>query len=80
MAIYDTIIVGAGPAGLMAARELERKSINYLILEAKAKVGYPLRCGETTREETFAELFACCGICSRIQNPIPIQTMSWSTY
>jgi len=57
MKLYDTMIIGAGPAGLMAARELERNKVNYLILEAKEKVGYPLRCGEITREETFAELF-----------------------
>ncbi|MGD8761342.1 MAG: NAD(P)/FAD-dependent oxidoreductase [Desulfobacteraceae bacterium] len=55
--IYDAIIIGAGPAGLMAAREFDNNNINYLILEAKAKVGYPLRCGEITREETFSELF-----------------------
>ena len=58
MKLYDTIIIGAGPAGLMAARELERKHVNYLILEAKGKLGHPLRCGEITREETFSELFA----------------------
>ena len=57
MKLYDAMIVGAGPAGLMAARELERKKINYLILEAAGKLGHPLRCGEITREETFAELF-----------------------
>jgi digeranylgeranylglycerophospholipid reductase len=58
MKLYDSIIIGAGPAGLMVARELENNKINYLILEAKAEVGYPLRCGEITREETFTELFA----------------------
>jgi digeranylgeranylglycerophospholipid reductase len=54
---FDTIIIGAGPAGLMAARELEEKQKDYLILEAKSKVGYPLRCGEITRIETFTKLF-----------------------
>jgi cation diffusion facilitator CzcD-associated flavoprotein CzcO len=42
MKLYDAIIIGAGPAGLMATRELENNHINYLILEAKGKVGYPL--------------------------------------
>jgi digeranylgeranylglycerophospholipid reductase len=45
MKLYDTIVIGAGPAGLMAARELERNEIDYLILEAKARVGYPVKCG-----------------------------------
>ena len=57
MKIYDAIIIGAGPSGLMAARELANDQINYLIVEAKKNVGYPLRCGEGTEEETFTELF-----------------------
>jgi len=54
---FDTVIIGAGPAGLMAARELAENDVNYLIIEAKGKIGSPLRCGEITREDTFSELF-----------------------
>ena len=57
MQTYDTIIIGAGPAGLMAARELEANKINYLIMEAKSEIGSPLKCGEITRQDTFLELF-----------------------
>ena len=57
MHIYDTIIIGAGPAGLMAAREFEANKINYLIIEAKNKIGLPLKCGEITQQETFLKLF-----------------------
>lgn len=57
MRIYDTIIIGAGPAGLMAAREFEANKINYLIIEAKNKIGLPLKCGEITQQETFLKLF-----------------------
>jgi digeranylgeranylglycerophospholipid reductase len=49
MKTYDVIIIGAGPAGVMAARELEKNNVNYLVMEAKAKIGIPLRCGEITR-------------------------------
>jgi digeranylgeranylglycerophospholipid reductase len=55
--IFDALIIGAGPAGLMAARELMQQGINYRIIEAKRNVGYPLKCAEITREETFLELF-----------------------
>lgn len=54
---YDALIIGAGPAGLMAARELMQHDINYRIIEAKSTIGYPLKCAEITREETFNELF-----------------------
>jgi len=57
MDIYDVIIVGAGPAGLMAAREFTRSNLKYLIVDSKSRIGYPLRCGEVTREDTFLELF-----------------------
>ncbi|GAA2053410.1 FAD-dependent oxidoreductase [Nocardiopsis rhodophaea] len=36
---YDTIIVGAGLAGLTAARELRRKGRRVLILEARNRIG-----------------------------------------
>jgi digeranylgeranylglycerophospholipid reductase len=55
--IYDVLIIGAGPAGLMAARELRQHDINFRIIEAKPTIGYPLKCAEITREETFSELF-----------------------
>lgn len=57
MQTYDAIIIGAGPAGLMAARELEANNVDYLIMEAKSKIGSPLKCGEITRQDTFLELF-----------------------
>ncbi len=59
MQIYDVLIIGAGPAGLMAARELEKNNVNYLVIEAKGKIGSPLKCGEITRKDTFLELFDC---------------------
>jgi len=55
--IYDIIIIGAGPAGLMAARELKKQNINFLIIDSKKEIGLPLRCGEGIREREFIEFF-----------------------
>jgi digeranylgeranylglycerophospholipid reductase len=43
---HDIIIVGAGPAGSMAARFAAEQGVSVLILEKDRDVGYPVRCGE----------------------------------
>ncbi|MBW2981807.1 NAD(P)/FAD-dependent oxidoreductase [Candidatus Woesearchaeota archaeon] len=55
--MYDIIIIGAGPAGLAAARELKKANINFLIIDSKKEIGLPLRCGEGIREKEFIEFF-----------------------
>ncbi len=40
--IYQTIIIGAGPAGLIAGRHLK----DSLILDQKQEIGKPVQCGE----------------------------------
>jgi predicted Rossmann fold flavoprotein len=40
--IYHTIIIGGGPAGLMASNVLENNNINYLLLEKIEKCGKKL--------------------------------------
>ncbi len=53
--IYDVIIIGGGPAGLMAANVFEQQNINYLLLEKNEKLGKKLlmtggrRCNVTNR-------------------------------
>ena len=37
--IYDVIIIGGGPAGLMSASVFEENQLNYLLLEKNDKVG-----------------------------------------
>ncbi len=55
--VYDVIIIGAGPAGLMAARELEKAGIDYLVIDKKSKIGYPLKCAGAIAEKEFRRFF-----------------------
>jgi len=55
--IFDVIIIGAGPAGLMAARALHAKGIDYLIIDSKKRLGYPLKCAEGIPESDFKRFF-----------------------
>ncbi|MDP4173044.1 MAG: NAD(P)/FAD-dependent oxidoreductase [Bacteroidota bacterium] len=43
---YDIVVVGAGPAGSMAARFAAEKGVSVLLLEKDRDVGYPVRCAE----------------------------------
>jgi len=43
---YDVIIVGAGPAGSIAARVLAENNLNVLVLEKRQEIGSPKRCAE----------------------------------
>ena len=43
---WDVIVVGAGPAGNKAAQEFAKRGMKTLVLDRKAQVGPPKRCGE----------------------------------
>lgn len=43
---YDAIVVGAGPAGSIAARILAENDIKTLVLEKRQEIGTPKRCAE----------------------------------
>lgn len=47
--IYQTIIIGSGPAGMMAAIELEKAGINYLLFEKNNVVGRKLSISGSNR-------------------------------
>lgn len=51
---YDVIVVGAGPAGSMAARYAASKGVSVLMLEKDRDVGYPVRCGEAVSATRIA--------------------------
>jgi len=43
---YDIIVIGAGPAGSIAAKYAAEQGVSVLMLEKDRDVGYPVRCGE----------------------------------
>ncbi len=53
--LWDAIVVGAGPAGAMAARELARRDVNILLVD---KMGFPRWkvCGSCLNRRTLATL------------------------
>jgi len=42
----DVVVVGAGPAGSIAARFLAENKVNVLVLEKRQEIGAPKRCAE----------------------------------
>lgn len=52
---YDVIVVGAGPAGSIAARYAAEQGVSVLMLEKDRDVGYPVRCGEAISKIRLGE-------------------------
>jgi digeranylgeranylglycerophospholipid reductase len=53
---YDIVVVGAGPAGSVLARDCAAAGLSVLLLEKDAAVGVPVRCGEAASERSLSEL------------------------
>ena len=43
---YDVVVIGAGPAGSIAARTTAQAGLSTLLIEKRQEIGSPVRCGE----------------------------------
>lgn len=51
MTDYDVIVVGAGPAGSIAAKTSAEKGLDVLLIEKRQEIGVPVRCAEGVSRE-----------------------------
>lgn len=50
---YDIVVVGAGPAGSVAAETAARAGLRVLLLEKRQEIGSPVRCAEGVGQEAL---------------------------
>ncbi len=48
---YDVLVIGAGPAGSIAARTAAEKGLDVLLIEKRQEIGDPVRCAEGVNKE-----------------------------
>ena len=53
---WDAVVIGAGPAGLIAARTLASEGQAVLVVEEHAVIGYPVHCTGLLGTDAFDEL------------------------
>ena len=54
---YDVVVIGAGPAGSMAALHAARCGASVLLLEKRQEIGSPVRCAEGISAEALRRFF-----------------------
>ncbi|MCL4506231.1 MAG: NAD(P)/FAD-dependent oxidoreductase [Chloroflexi bacterium] len=52
---YDVVVIGAGPAGSIAARTTAQAGLSTLLIEKRQEIGAPVRCAEAAGRDTLAK-------------------------
>jgi digeranylgeranylglycerophospholipid reductase len=52
---YDVIVIGAGPAGAIAAKTAAGKGLDVLLIEKRQEIGDPVRCAEGVNKECLKQ-------------------------
>lgn len=60
MEAFDVVVVGAGPAGSLAARFAAEGGVRTLLVDQRTELGFPVQCGEYLPEPAeLKDLFDC---------------------
>jgi digeranylgeranylglycerophospholipid reductase len=80
---FDVVVVGAGPAGSLAARSAAEGGARTLLLDHRPELGYPVQCGEfVPAPEELADLFQCPDLIRSAFDPPPttvLRETRWMT-
>ncbi len=52
---YDVVVVGAGPAGSIAAQDTAKAGLSTLLIEKRQEIGTPGRCAEGVAQKTLSQ-------------------------
>ena len=52
----DVLVVGAGPAGSLAAREASKNGADVILIDLKSEIGSPKRCAEGVSKQGLIDL------------------------
>jgi len=76
---FDVVVVGAGPAGALAARAAAEAGATTLLLDHRPELGHPVQCGEfVPAAGELRDLFGCGELIDRAYD-IPESTVLRST-
>src|ERR1051325_3836421 len=53
--MHDAVIIGAGPGGLHAARQLSSRGFDVVVLEEHSRIGAPVHCTGVLASDAFEE-------------------------